>query len=115
MIQTIISLTAAAALGTILLSTYIQWLYKYWECGIIYFRVKEVFRGGSHLLFFSIIISSICHATMDKERLKLIVRNLKLLVDSLESEIYSDVDAYKVSSVSSKPYSNGDDDDGYPD
>jgi hypothetical protein len=31
---------------------------------------------------------------MDKERLKLIVRNLKLLVDSLESEIYSDVKAY---------------------
>jgi len=52
---------------------------------------------------------------MDKERLKLIVRNLKLLVDSLESEIYSDVDAYKANSVSSKPYSNGDDDDGYPD
>jgi len=52
---------------------------------------------------------------MDKERLKLIVRNLKLLVDSLESEIYSDVDAYKASPSSSKPYSNGDDDDGYPD
>ena len=32
---------------------------------------------------------------MDKERLKLIVKNLKLLVDSLESEIYSDVSAYK--------------------
>jgi len=32
---------------------------------------------------------------MDKERLKLIVRNLKLLVESLESEIYSDVDAYR--------------------
>jgi len=29
MIQTIISLTAATALGTVLLSTYIQWLYKY--------------------------------------------------------------------------------------
>jgi len=29
MIQTIVSLTAAATLGTILLSTYIQWLYKY--------------------------------------------------------------------------------------
>jgi len=29
MIQTIVSLTAAAALGTFLLSTYIQWLYKY--------------------------------------------------------------------------------------
>ena len=32
---------------------------------------------------------------MDKERLKLIVRNLKLLVDSLESEVHSDVDAYQ--------------------
>ncbi len=31
---------------------------------------------------------------MDKEKLKLIVRNLKLLVDSLESEVHSDVDAY---------------------
>ena len=29
-----------------------------------------------------------------RERLKLIVRNLKLLVDALESEVYSDVDAY---------------------
>ena len=32
---------------------------------------------------------------MDKTKLKLIVRNLKLLVDSLESEVYSDLDAYK--------------------
>ena len=32
---------------------------------------------------------------MDKERLKLIVRNLKQLVDALESEVHSDVDAYK--------------------
>jgi len=29
MMQTILTLTASAALGTILLSTYIQWLYKY--------------------------------------------------------------------------------------
>jgi len=29
MMQTILTLTAATALGTILLSTYIQWLYKY--------------------------------------------------------------------------------------
>ena len=36
---------------------------------------------------------------MDKERLKLIVRNLKLLVDSLESEVHSDVDAYRSSKV----------------
>ena len=32
---------------------------------------------------------------MDRDKLKLIVKNLKLLVDSLESEIYSDVTAYK--------------------
>jgi hypothetical protein len=31
---------------------------------------------------------------MDKEKLKLIVRNLKSLVDVLESEIYSDPAAY---------------------
>jgi len=32
---------------------------------------------------------------MDRDKLKLIVRNLKLLVESLESEVFSDVDAYK--------------------
>tara|TARA_B100001113_G_scaffold326466_1_gene299397 strand:+ start:1826 stop:1993 length:168 start_codon:yes stop_codon:yes gene_type:complete len=32
---------------------------------------------------------------MDKEKLKLIVRNLKSLVDALESEIHSDPEAYK--------------------
>ena len=32
---------------------------------------------------------------MEREKLKLIVKNLKLLVESLESEVYSDVDAYK--------------------
>ena len=57
---------------------------------------------------------------MDKERLKLIVRNLKLLVDSLESEIYSDVDSYKKNINSGKlgsaDYTNlYDDDDGFPD
>ena len=29
-----------------------------------------------------------------REKLKLIVRNLELLVDSLKAEVYSDVDAY---------------------
>ena len=52
---------------------------------------------------------------MDKERLKLIVKNLKLLVQSLESEIYSDAGAYKAGPIASKSYSSGDDDDGYPD
>ena len=32
---------------------------------------------------------------MDKEKLQLIVRNLKLLVDSLESELYSEENAYR--------------------
>jgi hypothetical protein len=32
---------------------------------------------------------------MERDKLKLIVRNLELLVDSLKAEVYSDVDAYK--------------------
>jgi hypothetical protein len=32
---------------------------------------------------------------MDKEKLKLIVRNLESLLESLKSEIYSDTDTYK--------------------
>jgi len=31
---------------------------------------------------------------MDKEKLKLIVRNLELLVDSLKAEVYSDTQSY---------------------
>ena len=54
---------------------------------------------------------------MDRDKLKLIVKNLKLLVDSLESEIYSDVDAYKYQGTASiTDYDEVfDDDDGYPD
>ena len=56
---------------------------------------------------------------MDRDKLKLIVRNLKLLVDSLESEVYSDVDAYRNSKAFSSPIADYDevfdDDDGYPD
>ena len=51
---------------------------------------------------------------MDKERLKLIVRNLKSLVDALESEVYSDVEAYTQPPI--EDYDEvWDDDDGYPD
>tara|TARA_B100000287_G_C20100489_1_gene570146 strand:- start:45 stop:290 length:246 start_codon:yes stop_codon:yes gene_type:complete len=57
--------------------------------------------------------------TMDKERLKLIVRNLKSLVDALESEVYSDVNAYRNSDAFSSPETSYDemydDDDGYAD
>ena len=54
-----------------------------------------------------------------REKLKLIVRNLKLLVDALESEVYSDIDAYN-NPKASKSLLNDydevfDDDDGYPD
>ena len=58
---------------------------------------------------------------MDKTKLKLIVKNLKLLVDSLESEVYSDLDAYKYDNYKEMtPQLNDydevfDDDDGYPD
>lgn len=33
---------------------------------------------------------------MERDKLKLIVRNLKLLVEALESEVYSDIEAYKI-------------------
>jgi|TARA_B100001996_G_scaffold207060_1_gene158740 hypothetical protein len=58
---------------------------------------------------------------MNKERLKLIVRNLKSLVDALESEVHSDVDAYKDNRNSDLGPGIVDydevfeDDDGYPD
>jgi len=53
---------------------------------------------------------------MEKEKLKLIVRNLELLVEALKSEVYSDTNSYL---DSEKPkfgfYEGRDDDDGYPD
>jgi hypothetical protein len=57
---------------------------------------------------------------MDKERLKLIVRNLKSLVDALESEVHSDLNAYKYENYRRlTPLADYDevfeDDDGYPD
>jgi len=58
---------------------------------------------------------------MDREKLKLMVRNLELLVDSIKAEIYSDIDAYKTSVDTNrlpgmKDYDEVfDDDDGYAD
>ena len=58
---------------------------------------------------------------MDREKLKLIVKNLKLLVDSLESEVYSDTEAYEFENYTQMhPLPTDydevfDDDDGYPD
>ena len=55
---------------------------------------------------------------MDREKLKLIVRNLELLVDGLKSEVYSDLDAYRENLTAITDYDeiyDEGDDDGYPD
>ena len=57
---------------------------------------------------------------MDKDKLKLIVRNLELLVDSLKAEVYSDVSSYSYTEpeVRRRPildYEEVFDDDGYAD
>jgi hypothetical protein len=39
---------------------------------------------------------------MDKEKVKLIVRNMELLVDSLKAELYSDVQTYKFDDIRPK-------------
>jgi len=53
---------------------------------------------------------------MDKERLKLIVKNLELLVESLKSEIYSDKDSYTKKCIEDNEVYKSvfEDDDGYP-
>ena len=54
---------------------------------------------------------------MDRDKLKLMVRNLELLVDDIKAEVFSDVESY----VSPPPTISQDydeileDDDGYPD
>tara|TARA_B100001989_G_C24419331_1_gene403202 strand:+ start:113 stop:274 length:162 start_codon:yes stop_codon:yes gene_type:complete len=53
---------------------------------------------------------------MNKEKLKVIVKNLKSLANALESEVYSDVDAYSENVGDPNLFYQGrDDDDGYPD
>ena len=57
---------------------------------------------------------------MEREKLKLIVRNLELLVDSLKAEVYSDTQRYmnyeKVKKGQLHDYDEiFEDDDGYPD
>jgi uncharacterized protein VirK/YbjX len=57
---------------------------------------------------------------MNKDRLKLIVRNLELLVDSLKAEVYSDTQSYLNYDQIKKGLQNDydeifEDDDGYAD
>ena len=55
----------------------------------------------------------------EREKLKLIVRNLQLMVDALKAEVYYDVDAYSTKLESNSVITDYDelydDDDGYPD
>ena len=60
---------------------------------------------------------------MDRDKLKLIVKNLKSLVNALESEVYSNVDAYRdvhpwdehVNKTNAREVTSENDDDGYAD
>ena len=58
---------------------------------------------------------------MDREKIKLIIRNLESLVECLKTEIYSDIDSYKMNYEEIVPhladydevFYDGDDDDMY--
>ena len=52
---------------------------------------------------------------MDRGKLKNIVKSLQSLLDVLESEVYSDVDAYRINGNNNVYTQGRDDDDGYPD
>lgn len=40
---------------------------------------------------------------MDKEKLKLLIRNLELVVDNIKAEVYSDVTSYTDPDVGKRP------------
>ncbi len=63
-------------------------------------------------LWYTIDTTSI---NMDRGKLKNIVKSLQSLLDVLESEVYSDVDAYSAFNNGSTYTREEDDDDGYPD
>ena len=68
---------------------------------------------------FLCIITSYAFTFMDKEKLKLIVRNLESLVECLKSEVYSDTESYLEYDQIAPHITDYDevfsDDDGYPD
>ena len=68
---------------------------------------------------FLYIITSCALTFMDKEKLKLIVRNLESLVECLKSEVYSDTESYLEYDKIAPHITDYDevfsDDDGYPD
>ena len=55
---------------------------------------------------------------MDREKLKVMILNLELMIDNIKAEVYSDVNAYKNSDSFAQPADYDelyDDDDGYTD
>ena len=73
------------------------------------------FRGGVDTPLFLWYNILICNLNMDRDKLKLVVKDLKSLVNVLESEVYSDTSAYNISQddADKSNYEDGDD-DGYP-
>ena len=70
-------------------------------------------RGVATPLFLWYTIVTV-NINMDRGKLKNIVKSLQSLLDVLESEVYSDVDAYRTNG-NNHAYTQGrDDDDGYP-
>ena len=57
----------------------------------------------------------IANINMDRGKLKNIVKSLQSLLDVLESEVYSDVNAYSTNGTNHAYTQGRDDDDGYPD
>jgi hypothetical protein len=55
---------------------------------------------------------------MDRDKLKLLIRQLEFTLDAIKAEVYSDTDAYKNSHAFEQTNDYDelfDDDDGYPD
>jgi hypothetical protein len=56
---------------------------------------------------------------MDRDKLKLIIRNMELLVDGLKAEVYSDISSYKTQEHKVSPITDYDElydaEDGYVD
>ena len=72
-------------------------------------------KGLYPFFFCAIIVETII--TMDRDKLKLMVRKLELLVDDIKAEVFSDVESYVAPPPSiSQDYDEIlEDDDGYPD
>ena len=77
--------------------------------------MENKYRRVASLLFLCYYSRNI--NIMDRAKLKLMVRNLELLVDDIKAEVFSDVESYVAPPPSiSQDYDEIlEDDDGYPD